>query len=129
MKKSFIALLAWQSRRTCCRMQRFDANVKPLGSLRVHAASNTIIGNTFVRRVIFPMRVTIKGQVTIPQHIREKLGIMPHSEVDFIEEKGRVYLTKKTRKTPMLNRFRRFRGVATVKMSTDEILALTRGEE
>ena len=32
------------------------------------------------------MRVTIKGQVTIPQHIREKLGILPNSEVDFLIE-------------------------------------------
>ena len=37
------------------------------------------------------MRVTIKGQVTIPQDIREKLGIVPADEIDFIEEKGRVY--------------------------------------
>lgn len=41
------------------------------------------------------MKVTTKGQVTIPQTIREKLGIMPATEVDFIEEKGRVYLVKK----------------------------------
>ncbi len=75
------------------------------------------------------MRVTIKGQVTIPQHIREKLGIMPNSEVDFMEERGRVYLTKRQVKTPKQNRFRRFRGIATVKMSTDEIMALTRGEQ
>ena len=38
------------------------------------------------------MRVTTKGQVTIPQHVREKLGITPATEIDFIEEKGRVYL-------------------------------------
>ena len=75
------------------------------------------------------MRVTVKGQVTIPQHIREKLGITPSCEVDFIEEDGRVHLTKKTRRTPLPNHFRRFRGVATVKMTTDEILSLTRGEE
>ncbi|MCF8080817.1 MAG: AbrB/MazE/SpoVT family DNA-binding domain-containing protein [Desulfobacterales bacterium] len=36
------------------------------------------------------MRVTTKGQVTIPQHIREKFGITPDSEVDFVEEKGRI---------------------------------------
>jgi AbrB family looped-hinge helix DNA binding protein len=75
------------------------------------------------------MRVTIKGQVTIPEHIREKLGIRPQSEVDFIEERGRVYLVKKVNKTPRQNRFRRFRGIATVKMTTDEIMALTRGEK
>ena len=40
------------------------------------------------------MRVTTKGQVTIPQHIREKLGITPATEVDFVEENGRVFLVK-----------------------------------
>ncbi len=42
------------------------------------------------------MRVTTKGQVTIPQHIREKLGITPATEVDFVEEEGRVFLVKGT---------------------------------
>lgn len=73
------------------------------------------------------MHVTRKGQVTIPQHIREKLRITPNREVDFLEEDGRVYLIKN--ETPRENRFRRFRGVATVKMSTDEIMSLSRGEE
>ena len=41
------------------------------------------------------MRVTTKGQVTIPQHIREKLGIMPSTEIDFVEKGDRVYLVKK----------------------------------
>jgi AbrB family looped-hinge helix DNA binding protein len=40
------------------------------------------------------MRVTTKGQVTIPQHIREKLGITPAIEVDFVEEGGRIFLVK-----------------------------------
>lgn len=74
------------------------------------------------------MRVTTKGQVTIPQHIREKLGIHPSSEVSFEEERGRVFLSKKTTPVSPKNRFRRFRGIATVKMSTDQILLLTRGE-
>jgi len=75
------------------------------------------------------MRVTTKGQVTIPQHIREKLGITPSTEVDFIEQRGRVYLTKKSGIRPRTNKFRPYRGVATVKMSTDEIMSLTRGDE
>jgi AbrB family looped-hinge helix DNA binding protein len=75
------------------------------------------------------MRVTIKGQVTIPRHIREKLGIRPHSEVNFLEENERVYLTRKFVKTPKENKFRRYRGIATVKMTTDEIMALTRGKK
>ncbi len=73
------------------------------------------------------MRVTIKGQVTIPYHIREKLGIKPNSDVSFLEENGRVYLTRKKVTIPKENKYRRYRGVATIKMTTDEIMALTRG--
>ncbi|MBN2041631.1 MAG: AbrB/MazE/SpoVT family DNA-binding domain-containing protein [Spirochaetes bacterium] len=72
------------------------------------------------------MRVTTKGQVTIPQEIREKLGITPSSEVEFIEDKGRVYLIKGKEKDKRNNKFTKLRGIATVKMTTDEILALTR---
>jgi AbrB family looped-hinge helix DNA binding protein len=73
------------------------------------------------------MRVTTKGQVTIPQEIREKLGITPAVEIDFIEEKGRVYLVKKTGPPKRTTQFSKLRGIATVKMTTDEIMALTRG--
>ncbi len=72
------------------------------------------------------MRVTTKGQVTIPQHIREKLGILPATEIEFIEEKDRVYIVKKERPENRNGKFRKLRGVATVRMSTDEIMALTR---
>ncbi|MBC8228004.1 AbrB/MazE/SpoVT family DNA-binding domain-containing protein [bacterium] len=75
------------------------------------------------------MRVTIKGQVTIPQDIREKLGITPATEVDFIEEKGRVYLIKRKGKNITTRKFRKLRGIAGVKMTTDEIMALTRGDK
>lgn len=74
------------------------------------------------------MRVTTKGQVTIPQNIREKLGIFPATEIDFIEEQGRVYLVKIEGKTET-ERFKKLRGVATVKMTTDQIMALTRGDK
>lgn len=73
------------------------------------------------------MKVTVKGQVTIPLPIREKLGITPNSEVDFVEEGERVYI-RKILSSPSTGRFHRFRGGATVKMTTEEILSLTRGE-
>lgn len=73
------------------------------------------------------MRVTSKGQVTIPQDIREKLGITPRSEVDFVEENGKVYLVRKAM-SESTSRFRSFRGRATVELSTEEIMSLTRGE-
>ena len=75
------------------------------------------------------MRVTVKGQVTIPQHIREKLGITPATEVDFLEEGDRVYLVKMTGRKAANGRFQKLRGIGTVKMTTDEIMALTRGGE
>ena len=75
------------------------------------------------------MKVTTKGQVTIPQAIREKLGITPSTEVDFVEEKGRVYLVKRKGDNITSHKFRNLRGIATVKMTTDEIMALTRGEK
>jgi len=72
------------------------------------------------------MRVTTKGQVTIPQHIREKLGIVPATDIEFVEEKDRVYIVKKEGPKSRNNKFRKLRGIATIKMTTDEIMALTR---
>ena len=74
------------------------------------------------------MRVTTKGQVTIPQHIREKLIISPSSEVDFVEENNRVYIVKRKNTENSKSIFRNLRGISTVKMTTEEIMALTRGE-
>lgn len=71
------------------------------------------------------MRVTTKGQVTIPRNIREILGITPETEITFREENGRFYLVKIDE--PVVTRkFHRFRGIATAKMSTDQIMGLTR---
>ena len=72
------------------------------------------------------MRVTIKGQVTIPRNIREMLGISPETEVDFKEENGRVYIVKVGEPTTATGKFHKFRGIATAKMSTDQIMGLTR---
>jgi AbrB family looped-hinge helix DNA binding protein len=71
------------------------------------------------------MRLTTKGQVTIPQHIRKKLGLTSHSEVEFVEEKGQV-IVKKARNGQPTPRFRALRGRANVRMTTEEILSLTR---
>jgi AbrB family looped-hinge helix DNA binding protein len=76
------------------------------------------------------MQVTVKGQVTIPQHIRIKLGIRPRGQVEFVEENGRVYLRKADdNATSRPSPFRRLRGRSKVQMTTDEILALTRGDD
>ena len=71
------------------------------------------------------MRVTTKGQVTIPIRIREILEIMPESNVDFVEDKGKFYIVK-VNKSKKTSRFRKFRGIATAQMTTDEIMHFTR---
>ena len=73
--------------------------------------------------------VTSKGQVTIPKRVRDFLGLVPGSAVDFeVSAEGEVTLRAAGRisKRPK-NRFGRLRGRATVRMRTEEILALTRG--
>lgn len=76
--------------------------------------------------------VTSKGQVTIPKAVRDLLGIEPGSSVTFeVGDDGRVLLRKegaRGRATKAPSRFARLRGSATAGMSTDEIMALTRGE-
>jgi AbrB family looped-hinge helix DNA binding protein len=71
------------------------------------------------------MRVTIKGQVTIPLRVREILGIVPETEIDFVEENGKFYIIKISENKPT-KKFAKLRGIATAKMSTDEIMKLTR---
>jgi AbrB family looped-hinge helix DNA binding protein len=71
--------------------------------------------------------VTSKGQVTIPKHVRDLLGIGPGSKVDFeCAPDGRIVLVKQGKNVP--SRFARLRGRAGKGMSTDEIMALMRGE-
>jgi AbrB family looped-hinge helix DNA binding protein len=75
------------------------------------------------------MRITSKGQVTIPQEVRERFGLLPDTEVDFVIKRNVVHLVKaQGRKRPTRGEtiVRRLRGSATVKMTTDEILSLTR---
>ncbi len=77
------------------------------------------------------MRITSKGQVTIPVEIREQLGLLPHTEVVFEVEGDAVRLRKAEDQEDGRGEqlVRRLRGKATVEMTTEEILALTRGEE
>jgi AbrB family looped-hinge helix DNA binding protein len=76
------------------------------------------------------MRITSKGQVTIPQAIRRQCGLVPHTQVEFRVEEGRVILEKAaqapSRGEEALQRLRQ--GLLATSLSTDELLALTRGE-
>lgn len=71
------------------------------------------------------MRVTRKGQVTIPREVRRALGIHPGSDVQFrIEEQGVRLVVDPERAA---NEIAEMRGAGSGELSTDEILALTRG--
>ena len=73
------------------------------------------------------MRVTTKGQVTIPLELRKKAGIVPGTEVEFSVDKGRLYLRKVADSGRGRALVKQMAGQGKVQMSTDEILALTRG--
>ncbi len=74
------------------------------------------------------MKITTKGQVTIPIEIRERLGLLPETEVEF-RVRGSVAIMEKVsaRGRRGADLVARLRGKGSVKLTTDEILALTRG--
>lgn len=73
--------------------------------------------------------VTSKGQVTIPKPVRDRLGIKPGSTVEFeLAPDGRVTLAKVKGGRPK-SRFAALRGRAGPGLSTDQIMALTRGDD
>jgi len=77
------------------------------------------------------MRITSKGQVTIPIEIRERFGFLPHTEVEFIIDGERVWVRKVESSGESFGDrlIRHMRGAGTGDMTTDEIMALTRGED
>jgi AbrB family looped-hinge helix DNA binding protein len=77
------------------------------------------------------MRITSKGQVTIPSDIRERAGLLSGTEVEFSFD-GKVVTLRKVggKKQPGrgARMVERLRGRGDVKMTTDEIMALMRGK-
>jgi len=74
------------------------------------------------------MRITSKGQVTIPIEVRERLGLLPDTDVDFVVDGDGARIVRRpgrgeSRGTRIV---RRLRGTGGIRMTTDEILALTR---
>jgi AbrB family looped-hinge helix DNA binding protein len=77
------------------------------------------------------LRITSKGQVTIPADIREQAGLLPQTEVDF-EFDGEVVRIIRKPADKKASRGARLvahlRGRGDVAMSTDDIMALTRDD-
>lgn len=78
------------------------------------------------------MQITSKGQVTIPLSVRNQLGLLPHTQVEFEIVGKEARIRKLERKDGAGDRGNKLlealRGTANSRMSTDEILALTRGD-
>lgn len=78
------------------------------------------------------MRITAKGQVTIPKEIRNRLGLLPHTRVEFELAGDHARIRKAAAKNGEGDRGRlaleALRGTARVRVSADEIMALTRGD-
>ena len=78
------------------------------------------------------MQITSKGQVTIPKEIRNRLGLLPHTKVTFELAGDHARIRKASREPGESPRGRMaleaLRGSADIRMSTDEAMALPRGE-
>ena len=76
------------------------------------------------------MKITTKGQVTIPQHIREKAGLLPNTEVEFEYVRGRVTLTAapgvKSTGRSLAEALRGSAGKTPKGMTTDALMKLLR---
>lgn len=74
------------------------------------------------------MRITSKGQVTIPQEIREATGLLPHTEVEFSIERGRAVIkpaSGRAGRGAQLVEHLKAHG-AKMRMSSRELLSLLR---
>lgn len=70
------------------------------------------------------MKVTEKGQVTIPKTIRDRYGFRPGGEVRFVERNHRVVLEKSDPEDV----WARYRGYLKTGERTDEVMRKLRGE-
>ncbi|MCC6854964.1 MAG: AbrB/MazE/SpoVT family DNA-binding domain-containing protein [Microbacteriaceae bacterium] len=75
------------------------------------------------------MRITSKGQVTIPQRLRERYGLMPETEVEFVEVGGEIVVRRAgaqsaDRAQQIVDRML---GAGHSPLTTEEIIAIARG--
>ena len=78
-----------------------------------------------------PTTLTSKGQVTIPKHIREELGLKPGMAVAFaVNKQGELVIhPAEVAHKPVPDRFEAVRGKADVKWRTQDLMKLLRGDD
>lgn len=74
------------------------------------------------------MKLTIKGQVTIPKKYRQRYGLAPHTEVVFEEAAGGVLIRPAgaARSEKLRKSLKQVRGIADAGLSTEKIMKMTR---
>lgn len=70
------------------------------------------------------MQISERGQVTIPKELRAKLGFLPHTEVEFIQQDNQLILVRK--RSSKAKAIRTLRGRKKLDMTTDELMSLLR---
>jgi antitoxin PrlF len=77
-----------------------------------------------------PTKITDEGHVAIPRWVQDQVG-GPGSEVIFRQAADGTIVLEKAKMQPPLDpdRFQKLRGIAGPGLSTDEIMAMTRGED
>lgn len=76
------------------------------------------------------MKVTVKGQVTIPLPIRDEFGFKPGTEVEFVADNGRVVLRQRRKRGNAVEDWlQEAIGVGRGRTTTARIMKLTRGED
>lgn len=73
------------------------------------------------------MKITSKGQVTIPQRIRERHGLRPGTAVEFLSEGGKVVLKTKRTRMSALDNWLAERPRLRPGVTTNGLMKLTRG--
>lgn len=75
------------------------------------------------------MKITVKGQVTIPKKYREKYGLTPHTDVDFVEENGKLMVQPKQLKNKAQEMEAWIQGVTGTwpsDLTTEKVMHMTR---
>jgi AbrB family looped-hinge helix DNA binding protein len=77
-------------------------------------------------------RITSKGQITIPKELRDQLGFLPGTEVQFSEDGREIRIRKvqgdRARGRAIVEHLQRASG-GKYRMTTEEVMRLTRGED
>ena len=96
------------------------------------AALFCLLSASRIAGIVDTMKVTTEGQITIPQEIRERFHLFPGTDVEFLPQGDVVALRavdKPAKKMRFQQWLKRAQGSATTRLTTDEMMAATRGDD